>query len=350
MFHRRRVIPLLAAALVALAPVAPTSAQPATSRTPNQEGTWVTPGGTAFFSFLHRFSVGPGPDHSVSNFPTFHLSAGLMDWLSLGALYATETATPVSGSQELELFAKQILLNEANGAPVSLSLKEAFNTAALSPDLEIAVQRHFGPVGLIGTVRGLGNFRYKGQPRLVTGLGASFAVTPNLVLAADAAVLPIRTPTEGFLIWGAGAQIQIPYTPHTLSIQATNAATDTIHGSSVDLGSIRYGFDFTIPFTNGQQWLDIFKPAKKAAAPSRGAEPKGMSTAEAKAFFNSRCVACHGAGGAGGFGPDLRPVEAKGDAFIAQRIQKGSPKGMPPFEAQLSAAEVRNLVEYVKSL
>lgn len=349
MFQRRHLLPMFAA-LVVLAPLAPVSAQPATSRTPNQEGTWVTPGGTAFFSFLHRFSVGPGPDYSVTNFPTFHLSAGLMDWLSLGALYATETATVAGASQELELFAKQRLLDEMNGAPVSLSLKEAFNTTALSPDLEVSVQRHFGPVGLIGTVRGLGNYRYKGQPRLVTGLGASFAVTPNLSLAADAAVLPIRTASEGFLIWGAGAQIQIPYTPHTLSLQVTNAATDTIHGSSVDLGAIRYGFDFTIPFTNAQQWLDIFKPAKAAAPTPRMATASGKVTPEAKAFFEARCVACHGAGGAGGFGPDLRPVEAKGDAFIAMRIQKGSPKGMPPFEAQLSATEVKNLVEYVKSL
>lgn len=348
MFHRRLTIALAAA--LALVPAATAWAQPATSRTPNQEGTWVTPGGTGFFSFLHRFSVGPGPDYSVTNFPTFHLSAGVMDWISFGALYATETATTAGASQELELFLKQRLLDQAKGAPLSLSLKEAFNTTALSPDFELALQRHIGPVGLTGTVRALGNYRYKGQPRLVTGLGVNYAVTPHLALAADAAVLPIRTASEGFLIWGLGAQVAIPYTPHTFSLQATNAATDTIHGSSVDLGAVRYGFDFTVPFTNGGQWLDIFKPAKQAAATPKGSAPVGKVTPEARAFFASRCVACHGAGGAGGFGPDLRPVEAKGDAFIAMRIQKGSPKGMPPFEAQLSEAEVQNLVEYVKSL
>jgi len=78
--------------------------------------------------------------------------------------------------------------------------------------------------------------------------------------------------------------------------------------------------------------------------------PAPRSLGAAKAFFQGRCIGCHAKGGTGGFGPNLRKVDLKGDAFIANRIATGSPKGMPPFEHQLTASELGDLVEYVKSL
>jgi mono/diheme cytochrome c family protein len=76
------------------------------------------------------------------------------------------------------------------------------------------------------------------------------------------------------------------------------------------------------------------------------------STATAsKAIFAQKCSGCHGANGGGGMGPALGNVEAKGDAFIKNRITNGSPeKGMPPFKDQLKPAEIDALVAYVKSL
>src|SRR5687767_12479677 len=103
-----RALSALAVASVILGgSAAPALAQPALARTPNVEGTWVTPGGTAYFAFLHRFTVGAPPTYSVGNIPTFHLSGGFLDWLAVGALYATETVTVPAASQELELWAKQ---------------------------------------------------------------------------------------------------------------------------------------------------------------------------------------------------------------------------------------------------
>ena len=215
----------------------PVLAQPATARTPNLEGTWVTPEGTVFFAFLHRFMVGQAPTYTVSNIPTFHLSGGLTDWLGLGALYATETATVPGASQELELFAKQRLWNEEAGAPLSVSLKEAFNVTAMSPDFELAAGKRFGPLGLTGVVRALGNYRYEGQPLVMTGVGANVALTPYLSLAGDVAISPMRPLAQLAPVWGAGLQFQIPYTPHTMSLQATNAGTDSIHGASAPTGA-----------------------------------------------------------------------------------------------------------------
>jgi mono/diheme cytochrome c family protein len=151
----------------------------------------------------------------------------------------------------------------------------------------------------------------------------------------------------------------------------------------VPLNAVRYGFDFTIPFNNAQQWLDIFKPAvaqapepaptptqavastptPAASSPAPSAKPQTTTPsaaptpaadaqvlAKAQANYTRSCAACHGAKGQGGFGPKLVGVAAKGDAFIAMRIKKGSPKGMPPFEATLTPAEVQGLVAYVKGL
>lgn len=362
-----------------LAAGAPVTAQPATTRTPNVEGTWVTPGGTGFFSFLHRFSVGAPPAYSVDNIPMFHLSAGFFDWASVGALYATQTATVPGASHELELWAKERFWDEEAGAPLSVSLKEAFNVTAFSPDAELTLGKHFGPVGLLGTVRVLGNYRYTGSPQIVPGIGLSWALTPYLNLAGDVAVS--RAQMRGIpLVWGAGAQIAIPYSPHTLSLQVTNTGTDSIQGSSAALDAVRYGFDFTIPFNNAQQWLDIFKPAvahapepdptpipavvntpapaasspvpsaKPQSTPASAAPTPGVDLAKAQTNYTRSCAACHGAKGQGGFGPKLTGVAAKGDAFIAMRIKKGSPKGMPPFEAALTPAEVQGLVAYVKGL
>jgi mono/diheme cytochrome c family protein len=143
----------------------------------------------------------------------------------------------------------------------------------------------------------------------------------------------------------------------------------------VAVNDLRYGFDFTIPLVNAQQWLDIFKPAAApttepvpsetpsampsampSAAPTSGARPTPAPSAKPASnfnpgkFFGANCAGCHGAAGQGGFGPNLKPVEAKGDAFITNRILHGSPKGMPPFEGRLTGEELQALVTYVKGL
>ncbi|MDB5097343.1 MAG: blue (type 1) copper domain protein [Cyanobacteria bacterium RYN_339] len=333
----------LACAATLLVP-APAFAKLANERTPTQEGTFIAPAGTAFFSFAHRFTVGASPSYSVANVPTFHLSAGVLDWAALGALYSTETATVPGASQELELFAKERFLDEGAGALLSASLKEAYNMTSQSADLEASLSKRLGPVTVFGTARGMSNFQYSGQMRAVGGLGLAFSPTPYLALVADASASPMRAATEPPVAWGAGVQIQIPSTPHTLALHATNTGSTTIQGSSVATDTVRYGFDFTIPFSNAKQWTDIVMPEQPAPTPAAGA------TFDAKAFFTGHCIACHGPLGAGGFGPDLRPVEAKGDDFIRNRIKTGSPKGMPPFASQLSPADLDALVAFVKSL
>jgi plastocyanin len=49
--------------------------------------------------------------------------------------------------------------------------------------------------------------------------------------------------------WSAGVHIAIPYTPHTLSLQATNTNVGTLQGTSRGSADVRYGFEFTVPLT-----------------------------------------------------------------------------------------------------
>lgn len=348
----------LTTALLTLAGAAPAFAQPADQRTPNLEGTWVTPHGAMFFSFLHRFSVGAAPTYAVGNIPMLHLSGGFYDWLSVGALYATETVTVPGASQELELWAKQRFFDQEAGAPLSLSLKEAFNTTAWSPDAELAASRRFGPLALHGAARAMGNYRYTGAPRVTGALGASYQLTPSLSLSADVAASPMRQAAEPLLAWAAGAQIVIPATPHTMSLHVTNTGTDSIQGASVPTDEMRFGFDFTVPLNRAQQWLEIFlPPAAEEAAPepiAPGAAPSPappVSAApgfDARAFYLKNCASCHGAKGQGGFGTDLKAIETQDDARVAMRIAKGSPKGMPAYGSKLWAAEMTALVNYIK--
>ena len=342
---RMLATPFLAATLAATALLAPAAANPATTRTPNLEGTWTAPAGTGLFGFLHRFQLVAGGT-IVQNVPTFLLTGGLTDWLSAGALYATQTDGRFALNHELEAYLAQRLLDEDAGAPLSLTVREAFHANYMSPDADVNLARRFGPLTLHGVARVLG--RYRGAtPRVSTGLGASWAFTPGLRVAADAAYAVVTPAFAGGaeppVVWGAGLQLIVPNSPHTLSLQVSNAASASLHGAATASDALRWGFDFTVPFSG---------PRKAAEAPAKG--PEGTTTApesgKAAAFFASRCAGCHGAQGQGAFGPDLRKVEGQGDAAIATRIADGSAKGMPPFKAELSGAELQALVEYVKGL
>lgn len=74
---------------------------------------------------------------------------------------------------------------------------------------------------------------------------------------------------------------------------------------------------------------------------------------EGKLVFAANCASCHGAGGGGLIGPNLtdtsylygkKPMET----YIV--IRDGAPKGMPPWGAILSQADMLNVISYVVSI
>jgi len=85
-------------------------------------------------------------------------------------------------------------------------------------------------------------------------------------------------------------------------------------------------------------------PATTPAATDSAVPGGGGATNEGVAVFASNCAGCHGTDGSGGSGPDLRGKDDV-DKVVAQVTNGGA--NMPPFEGQLTAAEIQSVAEYV---
>lgn len=68
---------------------------------------------------------------------------------------------------------------------------------------------------------------------------------------------------------------------------------------------------------------------------------------DAAALYSANCGSCHGGGGEGGIGPDLRGLTDA--ALIESQVSTGA-GSMPPFGNKLSADEISALATYVVGL
>src|SRR5688500_18492119 len=107
-------------------------------------------------------------------------------------------------------------------------------------------------------------------PRAPGGVagGAALRLWPWRSMAGDYATLTDRVDAER-PAWGAGVQLSIPYTPHSMSIHASNVGTGSLEGTS--RGShTRWGFEYTVPIT-----LRRYAPRRSPpAAAVAGASPR----------------------------------------------------------------------------
>lgn len=225
----------------------PATAQSVAARTPNLAGGWTAPRGVVQLNLVHRFTMSEAPLRKVTNTPTFHVGTGITDRLMVGFTYGSNSALVPSYPNEWELFARALPLAQAGGAPVDVSVQGGYNVASESADGELLVARSLGRVKLLAAGRAFSS-AYEGEDArfAVTG-GAVLHLTPRLALAGDYGALLDRTENER-AAWSAGVQVGVPYTPHSLSIHATNVGTASLEGAS--RGSrTRWGFEYTIPIT-----------------------------------------------------------------------------------------------------
>lgn len=239
-------------ALSLLTVSAPALAQPVFQRTPNLEGTDVTPEWTGDFSFTHRFLVAGG---KVSNFPTFFVGLGLPFELALAGRYASNAETVAGQFNEGELFLKKGLLHE-DAHFVDLGVALGYNFTANSADGELSLGRSIGPVRLLATTRAFSNGFGKNSLVVGAGAGANVRIFPHLALAGDVFQTLNQANPLG---WGVGLQAELPYSPHTVALQVTNVNSVTHQGASIGTGSIRYGFEFSLALNNATRWLMIFQ-------------------------------------------------------------------------------------------
>lgn len=241
---RSIAVPLILAVAALAGPVG-VGAQAATDRTPNLSGGWVGSPGTLYFNFLHRFETGGAPTRKVANYPTFLMGYTVAPGLLVAANYATNSDLVASYPNEWELAARW---SGAMG-PARVALTGGYNLASESVDGEALARVGGGRVSVMGVARAFSQ-GYGGDARFAVGGGGVLSLHPNFALAGDVITLLDRDDAAGEKVaWSAGAQVRIPTTPHTLSLQVTNTNTATLEGSSRGGDKIRGGFEFTVPLT-----------------------------------------------------------------------------------------------------
>ena len=238
------------ASLLGIALVVPAlcSGQTATDRPPVLSGDWVGFPGIVYFNFIHRFSESGAPEHKVVSFPTFLLAAGL-PWHSLaGVSYATNSALVPRFPNEHEYFLRLAPYSQPRGGLFDLAMQAGYNDAATGADGELSLARQSGPLRILAGVRGLKALGGSSGVGVAVVGGAVLHLNRYVALAGDVGGLTKRDSGQK-LAWSGGLQLQIPLTPHTLSLQATNVNSNTLQGSSRGTSRVRYGFEFTIPVT-----------------------------------------------------------------------------------------------------
>ena len=96
--------------------------------------------------------------------------------------------------------------------------------AAESFDSELSAARDFGPLRILVAGRAFHHAFYEDTARYAVAGGAAFRLLPWLTIAGDYATLIDRAETER-PVWGAGLQLTVPTTPHSISIHAGNVGT-----------------------------------------------------------------------------------------------------------------------------
>jgi cbb3-type cytochrome c oxidase subunit III len=88
--------------------------------------------------------------------------------------------------------------------------------------------------------------------------------------------------------------------------------------------------------------------AANQQAIAQAGQQTGTASADPKALFTANCAGCHtlaAAGATGTVGPNLDQISPT-EARIVEQIQKGG-GGMPPFEGQLTDAQIQALAKFV---
>lgn len=225
--------------------------------------------------------MGDAPLRKVTNSPTFLLGYRIANPLLIGFNYATSSDVAAAFPNEWEAFARY--------ARSGVAVQAGFNQAAESFDAEVTAARTVGRLRVMAVGRLLTNGYHRDTTRYAVGGGATLRLNRWLALAGDVTSLLDKRAGEE-IAWGAGLQIEIPYSPHTLSLQVTNTNTATLQGVSRGIDRVRGGFEFTIPFTLARYFGGKQVAAGEAAADTAAARGGAAAAMEMKgvAFLPNR--------------------------------------------------------------
>jgi putative heme-binding domain-containing protein len=110
----------------------------------------------------------------------------------------------------------------------------------------------------------------------------------------------------------------------------------------------------TRPFSAGCLGILLLLPAGASAQRRSPTAAASNDLAAGQRIFDAQCAWCHGAGGTGGTGPDLRRTtlrHAANDRELASIVRNGIPgTEMPSFAIALTETMARQTASYVRSL
>jgi len=238
---------LRALVLLTCLPSSAVLAQSVAQRTPNMSTMWTPVQGVVQLNFTHRFDISDAPLRKITNTPGFHVATGVAGPVSVGFVYGSNSDLVRAYPNEWEWFARWSALSQEGGAALDAFVQAGWNVAAESFDAELGTARDFGPLRLLLAGRAFHHAFYADSARYALAGGAALRVLPWLSIAADYATLLDRAESER-PAWGAGLQLSVPTTPHSISIHAGNVGTGSLEGAS--RGShTRWGFEYTVPIT-----------------------------------------------------------------------------------------------------
>ena len=113
-------------------------------------------------------------------------------------------------------------------------------------DGAIIAQHSLNRITLLATARAFSHAYDADSMRFAVAGGALVHLSRFIAIGGDVGSLIDRSASEK-LAWSGALQLAIPSTPHSLSIQISNANTATLEGASRGEVGHRYGFEFTIP-------------------------------------------------------------------------------------------------------
>jgi plastocyanin len=253
---------LLVAAAVLATPVV-VAGQGTLERSPNVEGAWAPRTGVVQINFMHRFQV-VGTTNKVLSSPAFLVAAGVPGNVVVGSRYAPNSVLVSGHPNEWEVFGRWVPLREERGWPVDLGVQVGRNGPAGSVDGEVLVGRSLGPVTLLAGGRAYSAFR-GGDADGAVVLGTVVRLGRHVAIAGDVADV-LGGGGEG-VAWSGGLQLGIPYTPHTLSLHASNVNATTLQSASLGSDDRRYGFEFTVPITLSRYLGGSGRAGRVAAQP-----------------------------------------------------------------------------------
>lgn len=263
---RRVQIGLLLAGALEVVATREATAQSTLDRPPALSGGWVGNSGTVYFHFVHRFSASGAPERKVTNAPSFLVGAALPWRLLVGLNYATNSTLADRFPNEHEYFVRYLAWTQRRGAPLDVGVQLGYNDAARGMDGEISLSRTLGPLRVVSAGRVLADPAQPGHYQGSAALGAVLRLTSHVALAGDVGSVARRSAGER-VAWSTGLHLQIPSTPHTLSLHATNLGSATLQGHSRGAADTRYGFEFTIPVTL-RRYLGARPPRSAMDAPA----------------------------------------------------------------------------------